>query len=100
MRSGRIACGEEPVPESRSTPSTVIVEVPAPVTRAPMRARRSATSSTSGSRAAFSITVVPRASVAAKSTFSVPVTVGVGKRIVVPVSRPLARPTRETCAWM
>ena len=79
IRSGTTACGASPVPPSRSTPSTVIVDVPAPETRAPMRRRRRATSSTSGSRAAFSITVVPRARAAAKRTFSVPVTVGVGK---------------------
>ena len=43
----------------------VIVEVPAPLMRAPMAIRQSARSTTSGSRAAFSSTVSPRASVAA-----------------------------------
>ena len=58
---------------SSSTPSTSIREVPAPVMFAPMALRKSARSRTSGSRAAFSMTVVPLASTAAMSTLSVPV---------------------------
>ena len=100
MRSGTTACAASPVPPRRSTPSTVIVGVPAPETRAPIRTRRRATSSTSGSQAAFSITVVPEARTAAKRTFSVPVTVGVGKRTVAPARRPRAGETRETWALM
>ena len=61
---------------SSSTPSTSIREVPAPVIRAPMALRNSARSRTSGSRAAFSITVVPLASTAAIRTLSVPVWLG------------------------
>ena len=43
----------------------VIVEVPAPSIRAPIAIRQAARSAISGSRAAFSSTVSPRASVAA-----------------------------------
>jgi hypothetical protein len=46
-------------PDSESTPSMVIVEVPAPVILAPMALRHSARLTTSGSRAAFSSTVSP-----------------------------------------
>ena len=49
--------------------------VPAPWMRAPIVLSTRASSSTSGSRAAFSRTVVPSASTAAIITFSVPVTV-------------------------
>ena len=64
-----------------------IVSSPAPEMRAPMAMRRLARSTTSGSRAQFSSTVVPRARVAAIITFSVPVTVGMSKRKRAPVSR-------------
>ena len=56
-------------------PATAIVSVPAPVTFAPIAFRQFARSTTSGSRAAFSMTVVPSARVAAIIRFSVPVTV-------------------------
>ena len=59
-----------------STPSTVMVEVPAPWISAPMRLSMSARSVISGSRAAFSITVSPLASTAAVSRFSVAPTLG------------------------
>lgn len=51
--------------ESEVTPSIVIVAVPAPDILAPMAFRQLARSTTSGSRAALPMTVVPRASVAA-----------------------------------
>ena len=49
--------------------------VPAPSMCAPIAIRQLARSTTSGSIAQFSSTVVPLASAAAISTFSVPVTV-------------------------
>ena len=51
------------------------MSLPAPLTFAPIAFRQFARSTTSGSRAAFSMTVVPSASVAAIIRFSVPVTV-------------------------
>ena len=51
-----------------------------PFTRAPIWVKASARSTTSGSQAALSMTVVPLASTAAIIIFSVPVTVGLGKR--------------------
>jgi hypothetical protein len=70
--SGMTVCS---APWSESTPSISIVSVPAPRMRAPMDERRVARSDTSGSRAQFLRTVVPRASEAAMRAFSVPVTV-------------------------
>ena len=70
-----------------STPSTSIRDVPAPVIRAPMALRKSARSDTSGSRAAFSITVVPLARTAAMSTLSVPVWLGYSSTTRLPTSR-------------
>jgi hypothetical protein len=55
--------------------------------RAPIAQRQRARSTTSGSRAAFSSTVVPSASVAAISRFSVPVTVTRSKPKRTPLSR-------------
>ena len=72
---------------SSSTPSTSMRDVPAPVIRAPIELRNSARSRTSGSRAAFSITVVPLASVAAISTLSVPVWLGYSSTTRLPTSR-------------
>src|ERR1700691_5417777 len=60
--------------------------LPAPVMRAPILLRQSATSPISGSRAAFSITVVPRASAAAINAVCVPPTVTLGKTISAPCS--------------
>ncbi len=66
-------------------------EVPAPLIRAPILLRQSATSPISGSRAAFSITLVPRASEAAISAVWVPPTVTLGN-LISPPRRPfLAR---------
>ena len=64
-----------------------IVSVPAPEICAPIAVSSRARSTTSGSRAAFTSRVVPRASVAASMTFSVPVTVTVSKAMSAPVSR-------------
>ena len=55
--------------------------------RAPILLSTRASSSTSGSRAAFSIVVRPCASAAAIMRFSVPVTVGMSNTIVAPRSR-------------
>ncbi len=52
-----------------------MTSLPAPSILAPIAARQRARSTTSGSRAAFSSTVVPSASAAAIIRFSVPVTV-------------------------
>jgi len=60
---------------------------------APMAERQAARSTTSGSRAAFSMTVRPLASVAAIMRFSVPVTLTVSWTMRAPVSRP-------ALAWM
>ena len=78
-------------PLSFATPSITICEVPAPVIFAPILLRQSATSLISGSRAAFSITVVPLASAAAISAVCVPPTVTLGKLISPPFSPFLAR---------
>ena len=56
-----------------------MVEVPSPSISAPIARRQRARSAISGSRAAFSSTVVPRASVAAMSAFSVAPTETSGK---------------------
>ena len=82
--------------EALPTPSTAIVAVPSPAIRAPIARRSRARSTTSGSRAAFSSTVVPRARVAASIAFSVPVTVTVSKTILAPrePARPSPRRTR------
>ncbi len=99
MRSGSTRCS---APPSRSTPSTVMTVLPAPEMRAPMRLRKAARSTTSGSRAAFSITVVPDARVAAIMRFSVPVTVTVSSTMRAPRRRPAVAtmlPLRtSTCA--
>ena len=63
------------------------VSVPIPPICAPIALRHSARSTTSGSRAAFSITVVPSASVAAIIRFSVPVTVTISMTIRAPFKR-------------
>ena len=78
-------------PPSRVTPSTISREVPMPEMRAPILLRQSATSPISGSCAAFSITVVPRASTAAISAVWVPLTVTLGNLISPPLSPSLAR---------
>ena len=73
MRSGTAVWS---VGLSSSTPSISIVLDPAPRICAPMATRQFATSAISGSRAALSITVTPRARTAANNRFSVAVTLG------------------------
>ncbi len=85
MRSGSTAWR---APLSLSTPSTTMRAVPAPEIFAPMALRQSATLPISGSRAAFSMTVVPLASDAAISAVWVPPTVTLGNSMVPP-RRPL-----------
>ena len=62
IRSATMRCVQ---PVKRSTPSIVIVPVPAPEIFAPIAFKNIAVSTISGSCAAFSITVVPSASVPA-----------------------------------
>src|ERR1035441_8771598 len=64
-----------------------MVEVPAPSIFAPIAMSSAARSVTSGSRAQFSKTVSPSASVAAISRSSVPVTVILSKTMCAPFSR-------------
>ena len=63
------------VPPRRSTPSISSRCGAVRSIRAPMERSMATRSSVSGSCAAFSITVVPRASTAASMAFSVPITV-------------------------
>jgi hypothetical protein len=93
MRSGITSCSTG---LSSSTPSTWIVDEPAPSTRAPIRLRKAARSAISGSRAAFSMIVVPLASTAAISTFSVAPTLGNSNSTRVPTS-PSVRPSMSPC---
>src|SRR5262245_32681782 len=93
-RSGITECSTASNP---STPSISIVGVPTPCTRAPISTRNSARSTSSGSRAAFSITVVPRAATAAIRTFSVAPTLGKSRFTTAPRS-PLVSPTRNPCS--
>ncbi len=67
-----------------STPSTSIEVVPTPEMRAPISTSIVARSWISGSRAAFSITVVPRAATAAMSRFSVAPTLGKSRETNAP----------------
>ena len=89
-RAGLDAVGHDRVRRAvqRATPSIVIASVPAPAMRAPIATRQRARSTTSGSRAAFSSTVVPSASVAAIIRFSVPVTVTMSNTILAPAQAP------------
>ena len=73
IRSGTAVCS---APCSSSTPWISIVLEPAPSICAPIVVRNSARSAISGSRAALSITEVPRASTDASKRFSVAVTLG------------------------
>ena len=79
--SGTTACSTAP---SFSTPSITIVDVPAPRTLLPIRLRKEARSAISGSRAAFSIIVVPSAKTAAIIIFSVAPTLGNSKTMRLP----------------
>jgi len=72
IRSAITRCSARP---SERTPSITSRGVPAPPIRAPIADSRFATSTTSGSQAACSITVVPSAMVAALMTLIVPSTV-------------------------
>ena len=81
---------------SSSTPSMAMVPVPWPSIFAPMRSRPSARATTSGSRAALCITVVPRASTAAIITLAVAPTLEILKLI----SSPFRRPPFGALAWM
>ena len=83
IRSGITSCS---APCSRSTPSTSITCVPAPLIFAPILTSTRARSCTSGSRAAFSITVRPRAVDAAIKMFSVAPTDGESSQMRPPVS--------------
>ena len=78
-------------PLRRDTPWMTIREVPAPEILAPILMRQSATSTISGSRAAFSITVSPLASEAAIKAVCVPPTVTFGKTISPPFNPDFAR---------
>ena len=84
MRSGMTLCS---IGVSSSTPSMVTSDVPAPRMRAPILLSTRPSSSTSGSRAAFSSVVRPRASAAAIIRFSVPVTVTMSNTMLAPRSR-------------
>ena len=64
-----------------------MTSLPAPEMRAPMEMRQLARSTTSGSRAAFSMTVSPSASTAAIIRFSVPVTVTMSVQMRAPLRR-------------
>ena len=69
--STRSAMGSQLVPCSEETPSMQMVDVPAPVMRAPMELRKAERSTISGSLAAFSMTVIPRAFTAASMMLTV-----------------------------
>ena len=73
IRSGMMSCS---APCNSFTPSMIKRRVPAPSIFAPILLKKFARSTTSGSCAAPSITVVPSASTAAIMTLSVPRTVG------------------------
>jgi hypothetical protein len=82
---------------SRSTPSTVMVDVPAPSIEAPIALSIEHRSTISGSRAALSTTVVPLASTAAMTRFSVAPTEGKSSQMLVPARRG-AVATRNPCS--
>ena len=63
-----------------------MVEVPSPVISAPIELRKVTRSAISGSRAAFSITVLPSAKTAAMSKFSVAPTLGKFSSTLPPTS--------------
>ncbi len=71
----------------RSTPSITMRDEPMPVMSAPIATSISQRSTTSGSRAALSSTVVPAASTAAVTMFSVAPTLGNGSTMSAPCSR-------------
>ena len=73
--------------DPRSTPLTTMRDVPMPLMSAPMSTSRSHMSTTSGSRAALSIVVVPSANTAAVTMFSVAPTLGNENAMSAPCSR-------------
>ena len=79
------------LPNKSATPSIFNVSEPAPETLAPIAFKQLAKSTISGSRAAFSIVVMPSANAAAIIKFSVPVTLTVSIKMVAPFNRPLLR---------
>ena len=81
IRSVTVACSTGC---SRSTPSTTRVEVPIPSMRAPIATSIWHRSMISGSRATLSITVVPLASTAAITRFSVAPTEGKSSHRLAP----------------
>ena len=83
MRSPMVRCVTG---RSSVTPSTSILEVPAPEMCAPMPVSMAQMSTISGSRAALSISVTPLASTAAISRFSVAPTLGKSSQMVAPFS--------------
>ena len=85
IRSGMTACS---APRRRRLPLTSTVSGKVRSTSAPILRRNAIRSSVSGSWAAGRMIEWPSASVAARITFSVPMTVTVGKRISVPRRRP------------
>ena len=76
IRSAITVCS---VALSSLTPRTVMNPVPPPLICAPILVRNAMTSSTSGSRAVLSMTVLPGESDAAMIRFSVPVCDGVSR---------------------
>ena len=94
----RLRCSRRPAYESAplSVPggSIRIVEVPMPVTPAPMAGRNWHSSTTCGSQAAFRISVGPVAWAAASSAVSVPVTDASSRYIETPLS-----PSGASIAW-
>ncbi len=83
--------------EGAGTPSTVIVDVPAPSIWAPIAVSIAQMSAISGSRAALSMTVVPWARTAAMTRFSVAPTEGKSNQMLVPRRRGAAA-TRKPCS--
>ena len=81
IRSVTVACSVGCI---RSTPSTTRVDVPIPSIRAPIEPSIWHRSTISGSRATLSITVVPSASTAAITRFSVAPTDGKSSQRLAP----------------
>ena len=82
-RSPRTRCS---TPFNEGTPSISRRRSAVRSIRAPMPQSMAIRSSTSGSTAALSITVVPRARVAARIAFSVPMTLTMGNSMCAPAS--------------
>ena len=80
--SGIIRCPTRP--GDRAPPRTLTVALPAPVTWAPILFKKLCSSSISGSRAAFMMTVSPSAAQAQSMAFSVAPTLGIGRAMPAP----------------